>query len=83
LVTRWELNDEVAISEGDGMFDNDFPPSEDEVAAAFAFGGVDVSPGRLAVNYEAYSSTLALIRKASPPGLGETVPASSFKAHWD
>lgn len=38
---------------------------------------------RLAENHTTYAETLALIRKASTPGLGETVPALGFKAHWD
>ncbi|MET0454225.1 MAG: hypothetical protein ABW137_20520 [Mycobacterium sp.] len=65
------------------MSDNEFTPSAAEIAAAFAFAGLTVPADRLAANYETYSSTLALIRKASTPGLGETVPAVGFKAYWD
>ncbi|MDT5209461.1 MAG: hypothetical protein QOF67_1876 [Mycobacterium sp.] len=61
----------------------EFLPSEAQVAAAFSYAGLSISPERLAANYESYSSTLALIRKASTPGLGETVPAVAFKASWD
>ena len=64
------------------MSDNDSVPSPAEVAAAFEFAGLTVSPDRLEANYETYSSTLALIRQASTPGLGETVPATGFKASW-
>ena len=65
------------------MSDSEFVPYEAQVAAAFEYAGLTISPERLAVNYEIYSSTLALIRKASTPGLGETVPAVGFKASWD
>ena len=64
------------------MSDNDSVPSPAEVAAAFDFAGLTVSADRLEANYETYSSTLALIRQASTPGLGETVPATGFKASW-
>lgn len=65
------------------MSDNDFVPSEADVAAVFDYAGLTVPPDRLAANYETYSSTLALIRQASAPGLGETPPAVGFKAMWD
>jgi hypothetical protein len=65
------------------MSDNEFTPSETDIAAVFGYAGVTVSPERLAENYDTYSSTLALIRTASTPGLGETVPAVGFKAGWD
>ena len=65
------------------MSDSEFVPSEAQVAAAFSYAGLTISPERLAANHEIYSSTLALIRKASTPGLGETVPAVGFKASWD
>jgi hypothetical protein len=65
------------------MSDSDFVPSEAQVAAAFEYAGLTISSDRLAANYEIYSSTLALIQKASTPGLGETVPAVAFKASWD
>lgn len=58
-------------------------PTQDDVAAVFAFAGLTVMPERLAEHYETYSSTLALLRKASPAGLGETVPAVAFSANWD
>jgi hypothetical protein len=61
----------------------DYVPTQDDVAAVFAYAGLTVPPERLAEHYETYSSTLALIRKASPPGLGETVPAVAFSANWD
>lgn len=64
------------------MSDNKSVPSKAQVAAAFDFAGVSVSPERLDANYETYSSTLALIRQASTPGLGETVPAVGFTASW-
>jgi hypothetical protein len=64
------------------MSDSEFLPSEAQ-AAAFEYAGLAISPERLAANYEIYASTLALIRKASTPGLGETVPAVGFKASWD
>ena len=65
------------------MPDSEFLPSEAQVATAFQYAGLTISPERLAVNFEIYSSTLALIRKASTPGLGETAPAVGFKASWD
>jgi hypothetical protein len=68
---------------GDPISGVEFVPSEAQVAAAFEYAGLTVSPDRQAENYETYSSTLALIRKASIPGLGETVPAVGFKASWD
>jgi len=64
------------------MSDSEFVPSEAQVSAVFSYAGLTISPDRLAANYETYSATLALIRKASPPGLGETVPAVAFKASW-
>ena len=64
------------------MSDKDSAPSKAQVAAAFDFAGISVSAQRLDANYETYSSTLALIRQASTPGLGETVPAVGFKASW-
>lgn len=68
---------------GEPLSENDFTPSGVEVAAAFGYAGLVVPPDRLAANYQIYSSSLALIRKASVPGLGETVPAIGFKAHWN
>jgi hypothetical protein len=65
------------------MSDNDSVTSEAQLPAVFEYAGLNISSDRLAANYEIYSSTLALIRKASAPGLGETVPAVGFKAHWD
>lgn len=64
------------------MPNNDSVPSQAEVAAAFEYAGLTVSPQRLAEHYETYSSTLALIRQVSTPGLGEAVPAVGFKASW-
>lgn len=64
------------------MSDNEFVPSEAAVAAAFDFAELSVPAERLAEHYEIYSSTLALIRKASTPDLGETVPAIGFNARW-
>jgi hypothetical protein len=61
----------------------EFTLSEAQVAAAFEYAGLTIPSDRLAANYEIYSSTLALIRKASTPGLGEVVPAAAFKAYWD
>ena len=65
------------------MPDFEFVPSEAQMAAAFEYAGLTISSDRLAAIYEFASSTLALIRKASMPGLGETVPAVGFKASWD
>ena len=65
------------------MSDSEFVPREAQVAAAFEYAGLTISPERLAANYESYSSALALIRRASTPGLDETVPAVGFKASWD
>jgi hypothetical protein len=65
------------------MSDFEFVPSEAQVSAAFEYAGLDISSDRLAANYETYASTLALIRKASTPGLGETAPAVAFNASWD
>jgi hypothetical protein len=65
------------------MSDSEFVPSEAHVSAAFEYAGLDISSDRLAANYETYASPLALIREASMPGLGETVPAVAFKASWD
>jgi hypothetical protein len=64
------------------MSDFESVPSEAEVSAAFSYAGLTIAPDRLAANHETYSSTLALIRKASTPGLGDTVPAVAFKASW-
>jgi hypothetical protein len=64
------------------MSDSDIPTAAD-VAAVFEFAGLTVSAERLMANYDTYSSTLALIRQASPAGLGETVPAVGFNANWD
>jgi hypothetical protein len=64
------------------MSDNESIPSAAAVAAAFEFAELSVPADRLAEHYEIYSSTLALIRKASVPGLGETVPAIGFNARW-
>jgi hypothetical protein len=65
------------------MSDNDSATPEVQLPAVFEYAGLNISSDRLAANYEVYSSTLALIRQASAPGLGETVPAVGFKAHWD
>jgi len=65
------------------MSDFESVPSEADVSAAFSYAGLTISSDRLAAHHETYSSTLALIRKASTPGLGETVPAVAFKASWD
>jgi hypothetical protein len=64
------------------LSDNDSATSEAEVSAVFEYAGLTISPDRMTANYETYSSTLALIRQASVAGLGETVPAVGFKAHW-
>ena len=64
------------------MSDNDSATLEAEVSAVFEYAGLIISPDRMTANYETYSSTLALIRQASVAGLGETVPADGFKAHW-
>jgi len=56
---------------------------EAQLAAAFEHAGLTISSERLAAKQEIYSSTLALIRTASTPGLGETVPATAFNASWD
>ena len=61
----------------------DFMPSQEQISAAFEFAGLPVPAERLTEHYSTYADTLALIRKASAPGLGETVPAVGFKAHWD
>jgi hypothetical protein len=65
------------------LSDNDSVTSEALVSAAFEYAGLTIPPDRLAANYETYASRLALIRKASTPGLGETGPAVGFKASWD
>jgi hypothetical protein len=65
------------------MPDFESVPSEAQVSAAFEYAGLTISSDRLVANHELYASTLALIRKASTPGLGETVPAAGFKASWD
>jgi hypothetical protein len=65
------------------MSDNETPPSAADVAAVFEYAELAVPPDRLAANAELYSSTLALVRRASVAGLGETVPAVGFKAAWD
>ena len=65
------------------MSENEFTPTAEQVSAAFEYAGLAVPAVRIAANHETYSSTLGLIRKASVPGLGETVPAAAFKAHWD
>jgi hypothetical protein len=63
--------------------DNETSPSPDAVGTVFQYAGLGIPRDRLAANAEIYSSTLALIRQASVPGLGETVPAVGFKAAWD
>ena len=65
------------------MSDNIFNPTAADLAAAFRHAGLPVPAERIAANHETYASTLVLIRQASAPGLGETVPAIGFKAHWD
>jgi hypothetical protein len=64
------------------MSDSEFVPSKAQVSSAFSYAGLTIPADRLEANYETYAATLALIRKASPPGLGETVPAVAFKASW-
>jgi hypothetical protein len=64
------------------MPDNNSVPSIAEVAALFEYAGVNVTAERLEEKCDTYASTLALIRKASVPSLGETVPAVGFKASW-
>lgn len=58
-------------------------PSFDALDAVFAYAGLSIPAERLTENYGTYAATLGLIRKASAPGLGETVPAVGFKASWD
>jgi hypothetical protein len=65
------------------LSDNESAVTEAELATVFEFAGLTVAPERRAANHEVYASTLALIRQASVAGLGETAPATSFKAHWD
>ncbi|MGE2737515.1 hypothetical protein [Mycolicibacterium vaccae] len=57
-------------------------PSAEEIAAVFEYAGLTMPPERLAEHLETYASTLALIRRASVDGLGETVPAVGFNAGW-
>jgi hypothetical protein len=64
------------------MSDSEFVPSKAQVSAVFSYAGLTIPPDRLSANHEIYSSTLALIRKASTRGLGETVPAVAFNASW-
>lgn len=65
------------------MSDNEFLPSQGQIAAAFEYAGLPVPAERVTENYTTYADTLTLIRNVSTPGLGETVPAVGFKAHWD
>jgi hypothetical protein len=60
-----------------------FLPSQEQISAAFEFAGLPISAERRTEHHTTYADTLALIRKASTPGLQETVPAVGFKAHWD
>lgn len=64
------------------MSHNTPEPSAEEIAAVFEYAGLTVPAERLAEHYETYASTLALIRRASVDGLGETVPAVGFHAGW-
>ncbi|MGV9797529.1 hypothetical protein ACWDTP_05655 [Mycobacterium sp. NPDC003449] len=64
------------------MSDSNFSPSATQVAAVFEYAELPVSAEHIAADHETYLSTLALIRQVSTPGLGETVPAAGFKAHW-
>lgn len=68
---------------GDVLPDNESAMTEAELAIVLEFAGLTIPPERLAENHEVYASTLALIRLASVAGLGETAPATAFKAHWD
>ncbi|WNG85421.1 hypothetical protein C6A87_015785 [Mycobacterium sp. ITM-2016-00317] len=64
------------------MSDTTPEPSAEDISAVFEYAGLTVAPERLAEHYETYASTLALIRRASVDGLGETVPAVGFNAGW-
>lgn len=55
---------------------SDFMPSQEQISAAFEFAGLPVPAERLAENHTTYAETLALIRKASTPGLGRP------SRHW-
>ncbi|MBY4208729.1 hypothetical protein HQO44_19950 [Rhodococcus fascians] len=59
-----------------------FDPTREQLAAVFEYAGLDIEPERLEDKFEVYRTTLGLIRKASVTGIGETVPASAFKASW-
>ncbi|SNS81681.1 hypothetical protein [Rhodococcoides kyotonense] len=65
------------------MTDNDFQPTKEQLATVFEYAGLPVSAERLESEFDTYSSTLALIRKASIRGIGETVPAAAFNASWE
>ncbi|WP_072802438.1 hypothetical protein [Rhodococcoides yunnanense] len=60
-----------------------FLPSKQQLATVFEYAGLTVSAERLESEFDTYSSTLALIRKASITGIGETVPAAAFNASWE
>lgn len=60
-----------------------FEPSKQQLATVFEYAGLSVSGERLDSEFQTYSATLALIRKASITGIGETVPAAAFNASWE
>lgn len=60
-----------------------FEPTKEQLATVFEYAGLPVSAERLDSEFGTYSSTLALIRKASIAGMGETVPAAAFNASWE
>ncbi|MCI2421679.1 hypothetical protein MOQ72_30015 [Saccharopolyspora sp. K220] len=65
------------------MSQEGFKPTQEQLATVFEYAELQMSPERLAEKYEDYSTILALIRQASVRELGETVPATAFKAAWE
>ncbi|WP_279098328.1 hypothetical protein [Gordonia bronchialis] len=58
------------------------PMTTEQLGGLFAVTGLVVDDEALRTNAEIYLTTLALIRRASVAGLGETPPAIGFNAAW-
>ncbi|SFS70503.1 hypothetical protein [Saccharopolyspora flava] len=61
----------------------EFTPTYDQLATVFDYAQLPMSADRLTTHYETYAGTLALIRQGAARELGETSPATAFKASWD
>lgn len=65
------------------MTEEGFQPTREQLATVFEYAGLPMPAERLSEKYETYSATLAIIRRASVRELGETAPATSFRASWE